>query len=93
MGTLYTQELRMTYDLDMEQCNEFFDDVQTLTKSHKMTNQEIIEGLKVLELRRKNDLFVNNGDIYDEQIAGIGKELSKISSSLKEITEEINRRG
>ena len=91
MGTLYDQKPREFYNIDMNQSNEFFEDVKTLTKKHKMTNQEIIEGLKVLELKRKNELFVHNGDIQDEQIAGIGKELAEMSYSLKAIAEEINQ--
>ena len=90
MGTLYDQQPRKYRDVDMDQCNYFFDDVKTLMKKHKMTNQDIISGLKVLELRRQNDLFVSNGDIHDEQMGGIGKELSEISSSLRGIAEEID---
>ena len=67
-------------------------EVKELAKKHKMTETEILNGLKVLELKRKNDLFVANGDIHDEQIAGIGKELQEISSSLGEIAYSIKEK-
>jgi len=66
--------------------------VKELAKKHKLTTTEIINGLKVLELQRRNDLFVANGDIHDEQIAGIGEEFQGISSSLREIAEAIEQR-
>ena len=45
-----------------------------------------------MELKRKNDLYVNNGNIHDEQMSGIGKELSKLCSSLDDAVEEINNK-
>ncbi|HHD80446.1 MAG TPA: hypothetical protein ENK99_02395 [Campylobacterales bacterium] len=89
MGTLYNQPPRDYTKITISDKNHFFEEVKALSKKHKMTTDEIINGLKILELRRRNDLFVNNGDIYDEQIAGIGHEFQDISSSLREIAESI----
>jgi hypothetical protein len=38
---------------------------------------------ELLETRRRNDLTKDNGDIHDEQMAGIGDELTKISDAIK----------
>ena len=92
MGTLYDQLERKHLKVTKEDTNDFFEEVQELAKKHKMTETDIINGLKVLELKRKNDLFVANGDTYDEQIAGIGQEFQNISSSLREISEAIEQK-
>jgi len=89
MGTLYEQPPREYSKIITSETNYFFEEIKELSKKHKMTTTEIIDGLKLLELRRKNDLYVSNGDIYDVQIAGIGQEFQKIASSLTEISESI----
>ena len=89
MGTLYSQEPRKYWNITTSNANSFFEEIKELSKKHKMTTSEIIDGLQVLELRRKNDLYVSNGDIHDEQIAGIGQEFQEIASSLREISESI----
>ena len=92
MGTLYHQDPRKYQEITTDNKKYFFEEVKELAKKHKLTTTEIINGLKVLELQRRNDLFVANGDIHDEQIAGIGEEFQGISSSLREIAEAIEQR-
>jgi hypothetical protein len=42
----------------------------------------VISASRVLELKRQNELYVNNGDAFDEQIAGIGELLQKLSDAI-----------
>jgi len=92
MGTLYNQQEREYRNINKNEAGIFFEDMLSLAKQYKLTNQEVISGLKVLELRRQNNLYVNNGDIHDEQMSGIGKELSGVSSSLDAIAESITNK-
>jgi hypothetical protein len=85
MGTLHNQAPRESRDIDLSIANMFFDEVSELSKKHKMTKQDVIEGLKVLEMRRKNNLYVDNGDTHDEQMSGIGDEIAKIAHSIKDL--------
>jgi len=89
MGTLYSQSERDYKEIDIHSKNEFFREVLELSKEHKIGADNIIEGLKVLELRRQNDLYVSNGDIHDEQMAGLGEEFQNISSAINNIAENI----
>ena len=43
-------------------------------------------------MERANSLYVANGDIHDEQMAGIGELLSELNSSISEIAESLSRR-
>ncbi len=89
MGTLYDQKPRTIRNITRLDEDYFFEEIIELSKKYKMTHQDVINGLKVLELKRRNDLFVDNADIYDEQIAGIGQEFQKISSALDSIASAI----
>ena len=70
MGTLLNQPERQAkryYDNDV---NNFFEEIKDKAEKFKMSTSEIIEGYKVLEARRQNDLYHANGDIHDEQMQG-----------------------
>ena len=88
MGTLYDQPPREMKSVSLQNVEYFLQDVATLAKKHKLEKTDIIEVYKLMELSRKNDLFVANGDIHDEQMAGIGNILSSIQNSLQEIAEK-----
>ena len=53
-----------------------------LSKKHKISTNEVIHAVEVLELRRKNDLYVANGDTFDEQMAGLGNLLQDLNNIL-----------
>lgn len=56
-----------------------------MSKKHKVTVTDVIAAANVLELRRKNDLDVDNGNIFDEQMAGIGHILNDIDASIENL--------
>ena len=89
MGTLHNQAPRDHKINDIKAINDFFKEISKLATKHKMSNENIIEGLKVLELRRENNLYVANGDTHDEQMSGIGDEIAKISFAIKDLAEAI----
>lgn len=83
MGTLQNQkprEAKRYYDNDI---NNFFEEVKEKANKYKMTTSEIIEGYKVLEVRRRNDLLHANGDIHDEQMSGFGEIFQEIANALR----------
>jgi hypothetical protein len=87
MGTLYEQKPRQYNNVDSKQVSYLLEEVSELAKKHKITQKDVLEDYKILEIRRKNDLFVSNGDIHDKQISGIGRELQQIGSSLVQLAE------
>ena len=48
------------------------------------TLDQVLQLRQIREDERRNDLYVANGDIWDEQIAGIGEILSGIVDALSE---------
>ncbi len=92
MGTLYDQQPRDYKPVSIEHVGGFLNEVSELVKKHKVSVADVIEAHKVLELKRRNDLYVANGDIYDELMAGIGKEIQKVADSIEKLSDSIERK-
>jgi hypothetical protein len=81
MGTLYDQQSRGKHDGANQ--TELLSTLKMLMDDHDMTMANAIEFMKVLEMNRTNNLYRNNGDAWDEQIAGIGKIMESISDAIR----------
>ncbi len=86
MGTLLKQEPRNFRNVEKEDVEERLKDFISIAKKHKVSLSDVISTAKITELERSNNLFVANGDIHDEQMAGIGEILTEIKSSLNFIS-------
>ena len=77
MGTLFHQPERPYFDVRSEKLDDFLAEAKILARKHGITVGDVIEAKKALEMERRNDLYVKNGDAFDEQIAGIGELLGE----------------
>ena len=84
MGTLFDQQNRNHRKPDLD---GFLRSVSELATQHKISIAEIIAASHVLELRRRNELYVDNGDAFDEQISGIGELLKQLCSAVEDLKE------
>ena len=82
MGTLFDQDPRDYRRIDTDYIDSFLGMAVEMSKKHKVTVTDVIAAANVLEVRRKNDLAVDNGNIFDEQMAGIGHILNDIDASI-----------
>lgn len=85
MGTLFDQDPRDYRRIDTDYIDSFLGMAVEMSKKHKVTVTDVIAAANVLELRRKNDLDVDNGNIFDEQMAGIGHILNDIDASIENL--------
>jgi len=60
---------------------KYFTILKIFKKKPDITYNQVIETCKLLELRRKNKLYIKNADAHDEQMAGFG-ELFKIFNDI-----------
>lgn len=88
MGTLYDQDPRDYRRIDENYIDSFLGMAVKMSKKHKISVAEVISAASALELRRKNDLAVDNGNIFDEQMAGIGHILKDIDASIEYLKSE-----
>lgn len=82
MGTLTSQEPRDYKEISLKALEHEIEEVLSLAKKHKIEAASVIEIKRVMEMRRKNDLYVFNGDVHDEQMKGIGELLESTNDSL-----------
>jgi hypothetical protein len=85
MGTLFKQEIRSQRYVEESDLDEFLSSAVKLSQKHKIPVADVISASRVLELKRRNDLYVNNGDAFDEQIAGIGELLQSMSQAVESL--------
>lgn len=85
MGTLFNQPERRFLRVSRDHLDSYLRDIVSLSKKHDISVSDAIAATRVLEIERQNDLYVSNGDIFDEQMAGLGELLEKISSSIEQL--------
>ncbi|MEI6328218.1 MAG: hypothetical protein WCP16_03225 [Pseudanabaena sp. ELA645] len=82
MGTLFNQSPRNYREYNENEIQEFLETILKLSQKYKIPTNEVIHAVEVLEIRRKNDLYVANGDIFDEQMAGLGNLLQDLNNKI-----------
>ncbi len=83
MGTLKDQSVRKSYYVTRESVEQLIEEVLDISNETGHPFESILRVYELLETRRRNDLTKDNGDVHDEQMAGIGDELTKISDAIK----------
>jgi len=100
MGTLFHQEPRRPLRFNGPKgCTEnqrivdFIDLLKETAKVHKLTINQTLKVMEILSNERRNDLYYENGDIHDEQMAGLGEVFQKgfadLSTSIEILGEKI----
>lgn len=90
MGTLFNQPERNHRRVTDSELDAFLSDAVKLAKKHSINVAEVIKAKEVLELERRNDLYVNNGDSFDEQMSGIGGILQEMVCAIEDLRNELS---
>jgi hypothetical protein len=88
MGTLFSQPERENKKVTIENIDNFLSAACELATKHKIEIRDVIAAKHTLEISRRNDLYVLNGNIFDEQLAGFGDILKDIHDALNDIAEK-----
>src|SRR5271168_4511092 len=70
MSTLFEQPPRRRDEVEISELDEFLTTALELAKKHKIDISDVIAASRVLQLKRAANLYVANGDAFDEQMAG-----------------------
>lgn len=73
MGTLFDQQPRDEMRKTTEDVENFVEQAVEIAKRHGVSVADVIAAKHDLELERRNNLSVWNGDTHDEQLAGFGE--------------------
>ena len=83
MGTLKNQPVRKSYYVTRESVEQLIEEVLDISNETGHPFESVLRVYELLEIRRRNDLTKDNGDIHDTQMAAISDELTKISDAIK----------
>lgn len=84
MGKLGNQAIRKDMNVNIHELSGYIDDIKSIAKDKKLEVELVLKAAHVLELKRRNNLYNQNGDYFDEQIAGIGQILQSIADNLED---------
>lgn len=85
MGTLFSQPPRNSYAIAHDVLDGWLFDVANLAKKHNVSVGDVIAAKQALEAERRNTLYQVNGDIFDEQIGGIGMLIQEMTSAIEHL--------
>jgi hypothetical protein len=83
MGTIHNQPERDHQRVTAADLDDFLGSAVKLAAKHKIAVSDVLAAKQALEAERRNDLYVVNGDVIDEQMSGIGMILEGISSAVE----------
>lgn len=89
MGTLTDQLPRDNADWKRPDIEFALEHIVELAKKFEVSTSDVIELYKAMEMTRTNDLYRMNGDIHDEQMAGIGDLMERIADGIYHIGNSI----
>ena len=91
MGTLYDQPPRDHHHVTGEQVAATLRFCKQLAHDEEVALADVITIAAVMERTRSNNLYAQNGDCHDEQIAGIGQELANIGAQMEAVSGALSR--
>ncbi len=83
MGTLKDQPPRKYQSLISTEPDIAISQIKDFIVKHKITFEQAIMFFQLLENSRKNTIYVDNGNIFDEQMSGFGKILEKLKIQIE----------
>jgi len=87
MGTLFEQKPRGSYSA---LSSEVLFDVREIMRAEDISFDQALKLLEVAEIRRKNELFIADGDAWDEQAAEFGHIINDLNRNVCEIVNKLN---
>lgn len=89
MGTLFDQPGRDSMSLEYGDVNEVFNLADKLSANENISIQEAIQIVQISEYSRRTTIMVQNGDVHDEQMAGIGELIKSFVDKVDFIANQI----
>ncbi|MBR8534413.1 hypothetical protein KDU71_02490 [Carboxylicivirga sediminis] len=85
MGTLQQQPPRNYSKIDENRLETFIEEINEVAQNTGVSLETALKAREILEIERRNDLFVANGDIHDEQMGGFGDLLENLTNAISEL--------
>jgi len=89
MGTLFDQPERDNCNVNRDQIEDLTEVAMELSKKLGVSVADVIAAARVCQLERANDLYVRNGDVFDEQMGGFGQLLQELIAEVRKLKESL----
>jgi hypothetical protein len=90
MGTLQHQDVRNWHSITDKDIIDYSEMVIKISTKTNLSIDQVIKIAEIKQSERRNNLYVTNGDIHDEQMSGIGALLEQIDSSLEKLADAVS---
>ena len=90
MGTLFDQPVRDHHEIKESVILDNIDMIKRIKEKTNLSIDQIIHLLDIMSRERSNDLYKANGDIFDEQMSGIGHLLQEIEGNIGDIAKALS---
>ncbi len=85
MGTLFNEPRRNYFDIDFKYVKSDCEEIKKIAKETGLSVADVIEVYKIKTQNRSIDCYVDNGDIWDEQMAGFGELFKSFNAKLDRV--------
>lgn len=92
MGTLKEQDPRNFRHIKYSDIVDFITEAKSIAKDEDISLELVFEAYRIKEVERRNNLFVDNGNIFDEQMAGFGGLLESLIAHFNVISTVLDDR-
>jgi hypothetical protein len=89
MGTLFEQPQRKTLYTNDSDILALIEDVKTISKKTGWSVDQVLRAYEIKETERRTTFMVQNGDIHDEQMSGLGKLIQEMTSALQRVGDNL----
>lgn len=91
MGTLFDQSPRKYWNSSSlkDDVIYYLEEMQLASDETGETIENCLKAAEIMELSRRNNIFVADGDAKDEQLAGFGNLLQELIEEIRQIAENI----
>ena len=84
MGTLFDQPVRNHRRVELKELETQIQCLQVIANKCGVTFDQALATYKLLEYQRKTEVTIDNNDIWDEQIGGIGELLKELNAIISD---------
>jgi len=93
MGTLFDQPIRQSLYIEEQDILNYIEILTKISTKTKLPLDQVIKIAEIKQLERRNNLYVSNGDVHDEQMSGLGDLLNKIAANIERLANAAENEG
>jgi hypothetical protein len=82
MGTLFNQKPRESHEFCSDDVIFFLSVIENVMAKTGLSYEQVMRAYEYMQMERKNNLYHDNADVFDEQMMGFGELLQKLISLL-----------